>query len=159
MAAGEEQQGTPQEHTQETNGGGTPDPNRLTVVGIGASAGGIRALQTFFHAIPPNAGIVFVVVMHLSPEHESALPQVLEACTTMPVQQVVERISMESDHIYVIPPNQHLKIVDGHLEVVAFVEPRWGDAHDGGQYGRHSGHAGGGRHRTRYPGGVAAPRL
>jgi two-component system CheB/CheR fusion protein len=125
MAAGEEQQGTPQEHTQPTNGGGTSDANQLAVVGIGASAGGIQALQTFFHAIPPDTGIVFVVVMHLSPDRESALPQVLQTYTAMPVRQVSDRVRMEPDHVYVIPPNQHIKITDGYLEVTTFAEPRW----------------------------------
>jgi two-component system CheB/CheR fusion protein len=95
------------------------------VVGIGASAGGIRALQTFFRAIPPNPGIVFVVVMHLAPGRESALPQVLQDCTAMPVRQVSNRVRMEPDHVYVIPPNKHLRLADGHLEVTEFAEPRW----------------------------------
>jgi two-component system, chemotaxis family, CheB/CheR fusion protein len=125
MAEGKEPQGTPQESTQATNAEGTPDLNRLAVVGIGASAGGIQALQTFFQAIPPNPGIVFVVVMHLSPERESALPQVLQSYTAMPVQQVTERIPMELDRVYVIPPNQHIKIADGYLDVSDFEEPRW----------------------------------
>jgi two-component system NtrC family sensor kinase len=94
-------------------------------VGLGASAGGIQALQTFFQALPPHPGLVFVVVMHLAPERESALPQVLQAATAMPVQQVKERVPMAPDHVYVIPPNQHLKIVDGHLDVSEFDEPRW----------------------------------
>ena len=125
MAASKEPQGMPQEPTQASNAEGTPDPNRLAVVGIGASAGGIRALQTFFQALPSNPGIVFVVVMHLSPERESVLPQVLQAYTTMPVQQVKERVPMEPDRVYVIPPNQHIQIADGHLDVSDFDEPRW----------------------------------
>jgi two-component system CheB/CheR fusion protein len=125
MAAGEESQGVPQEPTPAPHGEDTTGHERLTVVGIGASAGGIRALQTFFRAVPPNPDIVFVVVMHLAPGRESALPQVLQACTTMPVRQVSERVRMEPDHVYVIPPNQHLQIADGHLEVTNFAEPRW----------------------------------
>ena len=74
------------------------------VVGIGASAGGIRALQTFFEALPARPGIVFVVVMHLSPEHESNLAQVLQPHTAMPVAQVRAHVRMEPDHVYVIPP-------------------------------------------------------
>ena len=112
MAAGEEHQETPPENTQASNAQDTPDPNQLAVVGIGASAGGIRALQTFFQAMPSNPGIVFVVVMHLSPDRESALPQVWQAYTAMPVQQVQDHVRMAPDHVYVIPPNQHLKIAD-----------------------------------------------
>jgi two-component system CheB/CheR fusion protein len=113
------------EDTQPSHLPGTSDPRQLAVVGIGASAGGIRALQTFFQAMPPSPGVVFVVVMHLSPERESALPQVLQAYTAMPVQQVRDRVRMEPNHVYVIPPNQHLRIADGHLDVSDFEEPRW----------------------------------
>jgi two-component system CheB/CheR fusion protein len=125
MAAGDESQRVPPEPTPAPHGEDTTGHERLTVVGIGASAGGILALQTFFRAVPPNPNIVFVVVMHLAPGRESALPQVLQACTTMPVRQVSERVPMEPDHVYVIPPNQHLRIADGHLEVTDFTEPRW----------------------------------
>jgi two-component system CheB/CheR fusion protein len=62
--------------------------------------------------------------MHLAPERESTLAQVLQACTVMPVQQVRERVAMAPDHVYVIPPNRQLKIADGHLDVSEFNEPR-----------------------------------
>lgn len=94
------------------------------MVGIGASAGGIPALQIFFDTMPARAGIVFVVVMHLSPEHESNLPQVLQAHTAMPVRQVRGRVRMEPDHVYVIPPNQNLEITDGYLVLSDFEAPR-----------------------------------
>jgi two-component system CheB/CheR fusion protein len=123
MAAGGTDQETPFENTHGPSGAGTSGSNPL-VVGIGASAGGIRALQTFFQALPPTSGIVFVVVMHLAPERESALPQVLQVSTAMPVQQVKVRVPMEPDHVYVISPNQHLKIADGHLDIAEFDEPR-----------------------------------
>lgn len=128
MAAGEEHRGVPQEQTWASNPKGSLDAEPLAVVGIGASAGGIRALQTFFQAVPPAPGIVFVVVMHLPPERESVLPQVLQTYTTMKVQQVVERVRMAPDHVYVIPPNRHLRLADGYLEVCDFDEPRWRSA-------------------------------
>lgn len=87
MAADEAHQGMPHEQTQASHAQNTSASNHLAVVGIGASAGGIRALQAFFQAIPPNPGFVFVVVMHLAPERESALPQVLQTYTDMPVRQ------------------------------------------------------------------------
>jgi two-component system CheB/CheR fusion protein len=94
------------------------------VVGIGASAGGIQALQAFFAALPDYPGIVFTVVMHLSPEHESNLPQVVQPHTAMPVEQVRGHIHMEPDHVYVIPPNQNCEIVDRHIILTDFEEAR-----------------------------------
>jgi len=95
------------------------------IIVIGGSAGGIQALQTFFAALPAHSGIAFVVVMHLSPEHESSLPQVLQAHTAMPVAQVRERVRMEPDHVYVIPPNQNIEITNGHLVLSDFEALRW----------------------------------
>ena len=89
--------------------------DRLPVVGLGGSAGGLAALQAFFGAMPPDTGMAFVVIMHLSPEHASILAEVLQRTTTMPVQQVQGRIKVEANQVYVIPPAKHLSIADGHL--------------------------------------------
>jgi two-component system, chemotaxis family, CheB/CheR fusion protein len=102
----------------------TPGTDSMMVVGMGASAGGIRALQSFLRALPARPGIVFVVILHLSPEHESNLAQVLQAHTAMPVSQVRGRVPMEVDHVYVIPPNQDLKMTDGHLILADVETPR-----------------------------------
>jgi len=58
---------------------------RIPVVGIGASAGGIKALQKFFEQVPPNVGAAYVVIIHLDPEHRSELPQILASRSRMPV--------------------------------------------------------------------------
>src|SRR5439155_24070652 len=63
----------------------TPGYDKLPVVGLGGSAGGINALRTFFTSMPPDSGMAFVVVMHLAPDHESTLPEVLARSTSMPV--------------------------------------------------------------------------
>jgi chemotaxis response regulator CheB len=76
----------------ETNNEQSED--RLTVIGIGASAGGLQALQAFFEVLPADTGMSFVVIMHLSPEHESLLAELLQAKTRMPVRQVTERIAL-----------------------------------------------------------------
>ena len=89
------------------------------VVGIGASAGGIKALLTFFEHMPTGAGIAFVVVVHLSPKHESNLDHVLQSATTMPVIQVSGAVRIERDHVYVIPPGRSLVMRDGVLELGA----------------------------------------
>ncbi|MGJ0507093.1 MAG: chemotaxis protein CheB [Methylocystis sp.] len=95
------------------------------VVGIGASAGGIKALQNFFQELPDAVDAAFVVILHLDPEHQSDLPSVLANQTRMPVIQVTGRTPLQSAHVYVIPPNRQLTLANHHLSVSAFVEPRW----------------------------------
>ncbi len=97
---------------------------RLTVVGIGASAGGLQALKGFFEALPAEPGMAFVVVTHMDPQRESLLPEILQAHTAMPVRQVREMIKVEPDHVYVIPPNRNIEITDSHLDTSEFDEPR-----------------------------------
>jgi two-component system, chemotaxis family, CheB/CheR fusion protein len=99
-------------------------PQRVQLVGIGASAGGVRALGDFFRALPDRPGMAFVVVMHLSPEHESQLAEMLQRDSRMPVRQVQGRTRLEVDHVYVIPPNRSLELADGHLELSEFSEAR-----------------------------------
>lgn len=91
--------------------------NKTRIVGIGGSAGSIPALQRFFAAMPANSDMAFVVVLHLSPEHDSALSQVLQTSTSIPVQQAVEAQEVRANHAYVIPPGKHLSMTDGHLRL------------------------------------------
>ena len=94
------------------------DDHRPYVVGIGASAGGIEALQEFFHHVPPNSGASYVVILHLSPDHDSQLAQVLQHAAAIPVTQVAGHTSIEANHVYVVPPNRILR-VEGDAIVVA----------------------------------------
>jgi two-component system, chemotaxis family, CheB/CheR fusion protein len=87
------------------------------LVGLGGSAGAIPALQRFFEAMPPDSGQGFVVVMHLAPEHESTLAELLQRCTKMPVVRVSGHQRVEPDKVYVIPPRKAIKAVDGYLEL------------------------------------------
>jgi two-component system CheB/CheR fusion protein len=87
----------------------------LPMVGIGGSAGGLVALQSFFAATPAHTGMVFVVIMHLSAEHESVLAQILQRSTSMPVHQVGESARVEADNVYVIPPGKTIASANGHL--------------------------------------------
>ena len=80
------------------------------VVGIGASAGGMEALEALFSAMPPNTGMAFVVVLHLSPDHESHAAEILQRCTRMRVQQVHGPIELEPGHVYVIAPSGQLEM-------------------------------------------------
>lgn len=90
----------------------------FAVVGIGASAGGLRAFQEFFSALPAQPGMAFVLVQHLSPDHESALAELIQTKTQMTVTQVTDHPNVEPNRVYVIPPGRHLEIEDGHLQLV-----------------------------------------
>lgn len=94
------------------------------IVGIGASAGGLAALQTFFEHVPADTGLAFVVVVHLAPYHESHLAELLQAHAHLPVQQVNETTELVPDRVYVIPPNANLSAIDTHLRVTEMEEPR-----------------------------------
>ena len=95
------------------------DPNQpAAVVGLGASAGGVAVLQEFFEEMDPESGLAFVVVMHLAPDIESNLAQIIQGKTAMPVRQVKEPVKVLPNHIYVIPPNKQLLIDDSTLRLV-----------------------------------------
>jgi len=94
------------------------------IVAIGASAGGVRALQAFFEAMPADTGTAFVVVVHLDPQHRSEMPSILAACTKMPVAQVGAVESLQPDHVYIIPPDRRLQITDHEISASEFDEPR-----------------------------------
>jgi two-component system CheB/CheR fusion protein len=85
------------------------------LVGLGGSAGAIPALQAFFHAMPADSGQAFVVILHLSPEHESTLPEILQRCTSMPVTQVNASVRVAPNTVYVIPPGKLIKTLNGSL--------------------------------------------
>ena len=92
-------------------------PSGPPVVGIGASAGALRALRAFFEHVPPDSGSAYVVIVHLSPEHESHLADLLRPTCAIPVEQVTETVPLEADRIYVIPPNSNLDAIDTHLRL------------------------------------------
>lgn len=87
------------------------------MVGVGGSAGSLPAMQKFFRNIPANTGMVFVVVVHLSPSHESSLAEVLARETKMQVIPAEDGQRVLPNHVYVIPPAKHLVTVDGHLSL------------------------------------------
>jgi hypothetical protein len=106
--------------TELEHGGGDGEPRENTphiVVGLGASAGGITALKDFFAHVPSDSGAAFVVVLHLSPGHESHLAEVLQVSARIPVVPATQTVRLEADHIYVISPNTSLRMADGHLSV------------------------------------------
>jgi two-component system, chemotaxis family, CheB/CheR fusion protein len=100
------------------------DPTKPSIVTIGASAGGVTALQRFFEVLPEQTGATFVVVVHLDPDHRSELPQILAGRTRMPVIQVNETQKLEADHVYVIPPDRRVELIDHEISPTEFDEPR-----------------------------------
>jgi two-component system CheB/CheR fusion protein len=84
---------------------------------MGASAGGLEAFEQFFTRMPPESGIAFVLVQHLSPDHVSLLPELLAKYTRMPVQQITVETPVAPDHVHVIPPDALLTINGGVLHV------------------------------------------
>lgn len=94
-----------------------PEPSQLFVVGIGASAGGMPAMQVLLRSMPSKPGFACVIVMHLSPDHKSHLAELLQQYTPMPVTQVNSTTVLEANHVYVIPPNANLDAVDTHLRL------------------------------------------
>src|ERR1051326_4807845 len=101
-----------------------PPKPRPTVVGIGASAGGLAALKTFLDHVPENSGLAFVVVVHLSPDHESHLAQLLQVHSRLPVEQVTHTTRLEPNHVYIIPPNANLNAIDTHLRLTKLEDRR-----------------------------------
>ncbi|MEX2534961.1 MAG: chemotaxis protein CheB [Trueperaceae bacterium] len=93
------------------------------IVGIGASAGGLEAAKAFFKNMPADSGMAFVVVQHLDPKHESVLAELLQNQTKMSVTQISGDTVVESDHVYVIPPNKHLTIESGTLNLSEREQP------------------------------------
>jgi two-component system CheB/CheR fusion protein len=87
------------------------------VVGIGASAGGVKALEQFLTRMPDESGMAFVIILHLSPEYESNLAALLQRKTKMPVIQITETVKVEPNRVYVIPPAKHLIMVDGVIKL------------------------------------------
>ena len=87
------------------------------VAAIGASAGGLQPLEDFFHAIPPNTGIAFVVVQHLSPDFKSLMHELLSKKTTMPIVRVVDTVEPEQNKIYLITPRKNMTIEQGKLQL------------------------------------------
>ncbi len=87
------------------------------VVGLGASAGGLEAFQGFLSSMPSDSGMVFVLVQHLDPRHETLMPELLARHTGMPLQLVTEDTPAERNHVYVVPPNAMVTIDDCVLKV------------------------------------------
>ena len=91
------------------------------IVGIGASAGGLEALQQFFSAVPDNSGLAFVVIQHLSPDYKSLMAEILGKYTSMMVLQAENGMEVEPNIVYLIPPKKNMTIKNGRLLLTDYV--------------------------------------
>src|ERR1035437_6550757 len=96
--------------TEQANTSPEDTPSRresipFPIVGIGASAGGLEALEQFLGHVPENSGMAFVIVQHLDPTHKGIMPELLQRATGMKVIQVKDSTKLRPDCVYVIPPN------------------------------------------------------
>ncbi len=94
------------------------------IVGIGASAGGLEALEQFLSHVPEKSGMAFVIIQHLDPTHKGILAELLQRITGMKVLQVRDRMEIMPDTVYVIPPNRDMSILHGVLHLFEPTEPR-----------------------------------
>lgn len=101
-----------------------PVPDAMRIVGIGASAGGLVALEDFLRQIPPKSGMAYLVVQHLDPTQKAMLAELLQRVTPMPVREAQNSKLIEPDCVYVIPPNTELSISNGALHLDKPSEPR-----------------------------------
>ena len=93
-------------------------PHRFPIVGIGASAGGLEALELFLRNVPAGSGMAFVIVQHQDPTHKGMLAELLQRATPMRVMQVEDCTRVQPDCVYVIPPNKDLSILHGVLHLL-----------------------------------------
>jgi chemotaxis response regulator CheB len=87
------------------------------IVGIGASAGGLTALEQFLSHVPPECGLAIVVVQHRDPHNQGMLVELLQRHTPMPVAQALDQMAVEHNHVYVIPPGQDMSLMHGVLHL------------------------------------------
>ena len=92
-----------------------PLKSDVTIVGIGASAGGLESIERLFRALPPDPGLAFVIVQHLSPDFRSVMDELMSRYTDLTVRRAVHRESIHSNHVYLLPPGHELEVQDGHL--------------------------------------------
>jgi len=103
----------------------TPQPSvSFPIVGLGASAGGLEALEQFLARVPAGSGMAFVIVQHLDPTRKGLMAELLQRGTRMKVFEVKDRTRVRPDCVYVIPPNKDMSILHGVLHLFEPVAPR-----------------------------------
>ncbi|MDK2979125.1 MAG: two-component system, chemotaxis family, CheB/CheR fusion protein, partial [Bacteroidales bacterium] len=98
--------------------------SHFPIVCIGASAGGLEALEQYLVNVPANSGMAYIVIQHLDPTHKGMLPELLQRITKMKVMQVKDRMPVKQNIVYVIPPNKTMSILKGVLYLFDPIEVR-----------------------------------
>ena len=101
-----------------------PAKTLFPIVGIGASAGGLEALEQFLSHVPEKSGMAFIIIQHLDPTHRGIMPELLQRATVMEVFQARDRMRVKPNCIYVIPPNKDMSILHGVLHLFEPASPR-----------------------------------
>jgi len=101
-----------------------PSWTSFPIIGIGASAGGLEALEHFISHVPKQSGLAFVIVQHLDPSRKGIMPELLQRATGMKVIQVKDRTPVQPNGVYVIPPNKDMSILHGVLHLLEPASPR-----------------------------------
>ncbi|MET0519670.1 MAG: chemotaxis protein CheB, partial [Burkholderiaceae bacterium] len=99
-------------------------PPVIRIVGLGASAGGLDALEQFLAHVPAGSGLAYAVVQHMDPTHKALLAELLQRSTPMRVVEATQSLRIEPDVVYVIPPNSELTVVAGFLQLAPPAQPR-----------------------------------
>lgn len=102
----------------------TTQSNDFPIVAIGASAGGLEALELFFKNMPEDNGMAFVVIQHLDPTHVGLLPELLQRITTIKTLEASDGLKIKPNYIYVIPPNKSMSLLNGALHLFEPIESR-----------------------------------
>ncbi len=100
------------------------DLPQFPIVGIGASAGGLEALEQFFSNMPVDNGMAFIVIQHLDPTHPGIMPELLQRITRIKVLQAADQLKVKPNNVYVIPPNKSLSILNDTLHLFEPLELR-----------------------------------
>lgn len=95
----------------------TSKKHRFPIVGVGASAGGLEALQDFFDNMQDEPGVAFVIIQHLSPDYKSFMSELLGRHTNIPIEVATDNVTIENNHIYMIPPKMNMTIAGGKLHL------------------------------------------
>ncbi len=94
------------------------EENSFPVVAIGASAGGLEAMMELLKYLPPDTGMAFIYIQHLSPDHKSMLTEILSKKTKMKVQEIDDMDEIKPDNVFIIPYNKGIEITDGHIQLI-----------------------------------------
>ncbi len=99
-----------------------PDAGKFPVVGIGASAGGLEALKTFFSKVSENSGMAYIVLIHMKADQPSVLPELLQKTTPIPVSAAKDGEAIEPNRVYTVPPDKEIKSFNGRIQLSDIVK-------------------------------------